>query len=38
MPPPQWLMNWEDNRPRLLAECFAEFLGVFAYVRPFCSS
>lgn len=29
--PPQWLQNWEDRRPRLLTEMFAEFLGVFIY-------
>lgn len=30
--PPQFLVDWEDRRPKLLAELFAEFLGVFTYV------
>ncbi|KAM0748884.1 aquaporin-like protein [Meredithblackwellia eburnea MCA 4105] len=29
--PPVWLQNWEDKRPRLLVEMFAETLGVFIY-------
>ncbi|KAL8280828.1 hypothetical protein RQP46_006832 [Phenoliferia psychrophenolica] len=29
--PPRWLQTWEDRRPRLLIECFAEMLGVFIY-------
>ncbi|KAI5477887.1 hypothetical protein MNV49_005780 [Pseudohyphozyma bogoriensis] len=30
-PLPEWLVNWEDRRPRLLTEMFAECLGVYIY-------
>ncbi|CEQ41292.1 SPOSA6832_03008 [Sporobolomyces salmonicolor] len=30
--PPSWLVSWERHRPPMLAECFAEMLGVFFYV------
>ncbi|GAA5914039.1 hypothetical protein JCM5296_003839 [Sporobolomyces johnsonii] len=32
--PPAWLVSWERHRPTMLAECFAEMIGVFFYVFP----